>query len=205
MRCWLLALLAPVLAGAASAQVADTDCPPGSVLRAEEPEFWCERAGGLRHGPMWTTHPDGSLATHGNAVLGRLHGRWRSWHPSGGLSKESHFSNDTVVGTIRLWDAAGQLTFEGDHDAQGRMHGTFRKWWPSGDLRVTWEMEHGARHGKVDAFYEGGAVRMRGRSWQGERDGTWQFWAPDGRLTGSCHYERGRLVEGTCPAMGPVR
>ena len=75
-----LALVTLLLAGAASAQLADIDCRLGSVLREQEPEFWCERSGGLRHRPMWATHPDGSLATHSTAVLGRLQGPWRSWY-----------------------------------------------------------------------------------------------------------------------------
>ena len=139
----------------------------------------------------------------GSARAAEPDGVWVTHHANGAKASEAEHANGGLSGALRMWDDHGQLLFEGRHDSQGEMHGAWQRWWPSGGPRMRWVMEHGRQHGPVEAWHENGAHRLRGAHLEGSRSGAWLWWADDGRLTHSCRYERGNVVEGTCADPAP--
>jgi antitoxin component YwqK of YwqJK toxin-antitoxin module len=64
-------------------------------------------------------------------------------------------------------------------------------------------MEHGQHHGSVQAWHPNGRPKLQGSQRQGRRQGVWVHHGPDGRLTGTCRYEQGKVVEGDCSPVSP--
>jgi len=173
-------------AGCAGSHTPSLACPAGTALRTAERDGWCERPDGTRHGPLWSRHRSGALATHGTAVEGRLEGTWREWHPNGRLSIEAEFRHDVLSGDFAVFGDGGTKLYAGRHDASGAMDGTWRRWWPSGALRTEWTMRHGRHEGAVRGWYESGRPRLEGAYTGGRPTGRWTWWHPDGSVKRSC-------------------
>lgn len=185
---WIVAGLALAcgLAGCASPQPPSLACPDDAQARGADRAGWCELAGGVRHGPVWSRHPSGGLATYGTADHGRLQGLWREWHPNGRPSITAEFRDDVLCGDFTVWSVGGTKLFAGRHDAEGAMDGTWRKWWPGGALRLEWTMRHGRHHGAMRGWYESGRPRLEGAYTDGRPSGHWTWWRGDGSVQRSC-------------------
>lgn len=200
---WLGLALALAMGCAREPRVSLT-CPRGATPRHAGPEHWCETPRGVRHGPVWTLHPDGSLASHGVAKRGHMQGLFQQWRRDGTRSSAAELRDGALSGSFRMWDARGALLFEGRHDAHGEMDGTWRRWWPNGRLRTQWQMRSGRHHGPTRGWHEDGSPRLEGHHTEGRRTGRWTTWASDGTLERTCLYDdAGRLLEGDCPPGVP--
>jgi hypothetical protein len=69
-------------------------------------------------------------------------------------------------------------------------------YWSTGALKARIETEDGTPHGACVRFYADGAKEAEGRFADGELEGPWTFWTPDGRIdpARSGTYRVGRLA-----------
>lgn len=193
----IAATLAGVVAaaGCAGPRAPSLACPAGAEARASARDGWCELPDGVRHGPVWSRHANGRLATAGTVEHGRLQGPWQEWHPNGRPSITAEFRDDVLCGDFTVWSDAGTRLFAGRHDERGAMDGPWRKWWPDGALRMEWNMRHGRHDGPVRGWHETGALRLEGAYTDGRPSGRWTWWRADGSVQRSCERD---------PAADPI-
>jgi len=138
--------------------------------------------GGRLHGAYTTYWATGEEKVSGLWDTGAQVGLWRAWHPNGQLRSEENFVAGALSGSVKTWFASGSNESEAVWDSGAVVSG--KQWFESGGLR-----EAGAsRDGLLEAWYEGGGVKMRGELSAGARSGPWQFFfedgAPDHEMTG---------------------
>src|SRR5262249_15633457 len=65
-------------------------CPGGAVLThgqtlGVETALWCEKTGGIKHGPFIEWYPNHQKKTAGEYLEGHRQGPWSFWNPDGQL------------------------------------------------------------------------------------------------------------------------
>ena len=60
--------------------------------------------GWIRHGPFFSYHPNGNLASEGTYVHGSEHGFWKDFHDDGSPAAEGNYFNGEEVGDWRYFD-----------------------------------------------------------------------------------------------------
>ena len=81
-------------------------------------------------------------------------------------------------------------------DGEGRRHGTFRRYTAGskGVLQEEIVYNHGVFHGPFNSFHpSNGKPWQQGNYVNGQRDGLFQQWFPNGTLAHKCFYTKGLL------------
>ncbi len=99
-------------------------CPEGTRKVGDEPpaglEAWCERDGGVRHGPYRAWHDDGAKSVAGQYQDGQRDGDWAEWHVNGQRKNELSYRAGKPDGRFTEWDESGDVTSRGVYE-NGRL------------------------------------------------------------------------------------
>ncbi len=120
------------------------ECPESTEPRhrttVEARESWCERPGGVRHGPRHAWHAEGSKWFEGSYDDGKREGPWRFWFQGGAKRSESVYRNDRRHGAMIQWYESGVVHVKGVCQ-EGVEHGTWERFQPnaSKEARATFE------------------------------------------------------------------
>lgn len=189
-RWFVLALLAA--AGCAGSR--EISCPPGTTERGGAPPkyaaTWCEKRGGVRHGPIVGYTRSGRVLYEGHLADGVWHGivrgfgadgeplgavaihrgtgSWKMWHENGRLAEEGAYKAGKKVGAWAAFHDNGAKAVEGTY-ADGLESGVFRWWSPRGELVAEIEYDKGRYHGTARTFDEEGRLLVETRYVDGVR------------------------------------
>lgn len=169
-------------------------CPCGTIRKSERTTYpypktrhgeivWCERTGGVKHGPwretwptgkpkaegrydagkrdgVWIEHDlDGWKAERSEYRRGKFHGTWTSWYPSGRIKSVGTYVDGKPVGAWRSWYRDGTLSSEGRW-VNGELHGADTHYSRTGKKQDVYLYDHGklTRH---DRYKNGKLVKSR--------------------------------------------
>lgn len=99
-------------------------CPQSTRKVGDEPpaglETWCEREGGVRHGPYRAWHEGGAKSVTGQYRDGQRDGAWAEWHANGQRKNEMSYRAGKPDGRFTEWDENGDVTSSGTYE-NGRL------------------------------------------------------------------------------------
>lgn len=124
------------------------------------------------------------------------------WYDTGEISSQVEFQGTRPTGRARFWNESGRLraiqsgniatTLSTESfDETGRrvsiatrsLSDPCARWQvfdKRGAISAEFEFERARKHGESLVFYPDGTVACRGEYWQGERWGSWSYFAQDG-------------------------
>jgi hypothetical protein len=129
-------------------------CPQSTVVQGNAPPDgaaqWCERPGGVKHGPFKEWSTDGRLVAEGTYAEGKRDGLWRTYHDNGLPHAHGRYAMGDKVEAWHAWDADGvpisRITYaRGGNDIEETW------WWPS-PVRWRGTNRHGQLHGRILEF-----------------------------------------------------
>ena len=147
-------------------------------------------------------HANGQLKSDRHARNGRPHGRSRTWHANGQLESEGQVVDGADDGVWRHWNKDGSLEFTETY----RRGSSLRKrtWHTNGRVageRMSKKYSYSPSqklgvHERWIYWDEAGRKRSEGELLNGQRDGQWTFWKPDGTVDRalSGRYQQGKRI-----------
>ncbi len=81
---------------------AELHCPRGTVLvrgqtMGVQSALWCEKQGGVKHGPFVEWYENHQKKDAGDYEDGRRHGPWSFWLPNGQLDSQIRYDHGNPV------------------------------------------------------------------------------------------------------------
>ncbi|MCW3106154.1 MAG: Antitoxin component YwqK of the YwqJK toxin-antitoxin module [Segetibacter sp.] len=123
----------------------------------------------IAHGNFQFYHPNRFLESNGQFVNGKKHGLWLTYHANNMMSDSTVYENGNITGTSLSWHSNGFPADSSVYNADG-----------SG-VSVSW--------------FDNGVPAAAGRYSTGyKRNGQWQFFHKNGKLSSNEIFENGKLV-----------
>ena len=171
---------------------------------------------GLRHGTNVGFHPQGDTSDVYTWVDGKLNGGMREYWRHGPLMREAGYRDGHPVGEMRSYHENGKLRVETPFNDDGKEEGMHREYTSNGELVTELEYARGLlmhyryldRSGNVLAeakrskgrfelkgYHEDGYLQVDGIYLdEGAKDGTWNYYNPDGSLRLVEVYDKGSIT-----------
>lgn len=129
-------------------------------------------------------YSDGSLVNDGEYV---------EWYPSGQKYKEGKFVDGLEQGEWTFWHENGQIAKQPSY-VEGKLDGKWTVLREDGSPIEERSYIDGKRHGTFVAYDESGEQKLSERRFQqGEPEGTWIEWYPDGEKKVEVEFLNGKL------------
>lgn len=148
---------------------------------------------GFRNGTWNSWHESGSKKASGNIVNGLYDGAWTFWYNNGGYSKVSgEFRSDNKIGTWNFWKSDDVLAFSEKYDKDGGAE--FIAYYENGNVRISGQSIDEEYNGDFAFWTIDGRIFFAGEYKNGERDGIWTRYFPDGTEI-SIQYTDGKIAD----------
>lgn len=195
-------------------QTADMkDFNDGHVISTET--FYVdERGQKVLHGRSIVWHDFGKRLkdSESHYADGKLDGWFIDWFPNGVKAIEGRYEQDQRVGCWIWWQPTGDRAAECTFVAGKGIVGSKLYWNDKAKLVREDRYENGYER-ELTIWYDNGKKKLRGtfmrpdddnilESLDNLKDGTWQYWNPDGTLRAEGVWKRGKPWSGVCGTPG---
>lgn len=150
-------------------------CPAGTSQVHQGRMMWCEKAGGIKHGPRISWDEAGKVRLRGGFADGKVHGEQHHFNADGTKASVSRYDRGLQHGVQTWWYPNGVKSSESTY-VSGRYHGTHTNYDEAGKPKEVNEYVHGTRV-RAQRFADGKKVS----------DQRFEIWVPKGKAASAGH------------------
>lgn len=131
----------------------------------------------------------GELRMVGDVINGKNHGLWQYYYESGEKKMEGHLVEGRRTGDWLIYSTNGFKQSEGKYENNARV-GTWKYYRSSGALNGTEDILED--YSIYSEYYISGELKLRGKKFDGKKEGEWNYYYEDGSKEAKGIYKAGK-------------
>ena len=121
---------------------------------------------------------------------------WKTYHENGALETETPYYENVINGTLNEFDNKKNLV-KSTAFQFNRQSGPVITYYGNGEKQTETNYVNGQKSGRHYEYRENGSVKVKGNHLYDVRQGTWQYFDTQGKITKTETYSRGQLISST--------